>query len=310
MKPVAQVRSYHYWSARLTEKVLEDNVERLPRETEFQIGSSSVGAFKSKNPGYATTRAGKALIIEELLSDHIVEDFDYRGPIDYLRAVTPLVIGSLRAGDGPTLPNDGSGNDSGAVYLFTESITQDGQRVAVCLFGSAKNILDHEPNVPLWRQYGWTCSHYAGLKILLHCAPSSESYRDPRFTWREVAKKEAYTPHIDDEVCDAAIRVCHGQGDFFNGDKKLPPWRRGYTLGDFTSAEWLAQIYFSTDNRIWIPPKNFDRVLVGSALWVRTPRNMNSLRWYDNLDSIDEYRAEDRASDRARSWWHIFGGDS
>ena len=176
MKPVAQVRSYHYWSARLTEKVLEDNVERLPRETEFQIGSSSIGAFKSKNPGYATTRAGKALIIEELLSDHIVEDFDYRGPIDYLRAVTPLVIGSLRAGDGPTLPNDGSGNDSGAVYLFTESITQDGQRVAVCLFGSAKNILDHEPNVPLWRQYGWTCSHYAGLKILLHCAPSSESY--------------------------------------------------------------------------------------------------------------------------------------
>jgi hypothetical protein len=93
MKPVVQVTRFHYWSERLVEKILDDNVTYSPQESEFQIGISSAGSFKSKSRTRASTRAGKAATVLEILSDHIVRDFQFEGPVDYLTGSTPLVIG-------------------------------------------------------------------------------------------------------------------------------------------------------------------------------------------------------------------------
>jgi hypothetical protein len=106
-------------------------------------------------------------------------------------------------------------------------------------------------------------------------------------------------------MCQIAATICRCQGDF-DYNENLPPWRRGYTLGDFDKAEWLAQIYFVADN-VRTPVQTFDRVFLGAPLWVRTPPDA-TVTWYDQLERVKCYSAEDRASDRARSWWHILGG--
>jgi len=39
------------------------------------------------------------------------------------------------------------------------------------------------------------------------------------------------------------MNICSGQGSYHGDDSRS--WHRGYTIGHYCDAEWLAQIYFT-----------------------------------------------------------------
>jgi hypothetical protein len=255
LKPLAAVRKYHYWSERLVTGIWQDNVARLPRKTNFNIGTSNL-AINSQQPDSPNTRAARALAIEELLADHIVTDLDYTGPTTYLMGSSPLVLSSLRKPDA---------TDSGAVMLFADLDSLRGKRIALCLFGSASNVCDLDPTPPLWRCFGWTSSTNNGVHLLLRAAASAERSHTPSDFWHQAAVDERADA---EEVCTNALNICIGQGQYHGADER--PWHRGFTLGAYGNVEWLAELYFSHHIALKATPDDFDSVHVGAAFWVRS----------------------------------------
>jgi len=72
------------------------------------------------------------------------------------------------------------------------------------------------------------------------------------------------------------MNTCSGQGSYHGDDSRS--WHRGYTIGHYCDAEWLAQIYFTacdfrlgdTYGSVWRSLAPFDIVHVGAAFWVRS----------------------------------------
>ena len=174
-----------------------------------------------------------------------------------LTGTTRLVLSSLRTAQR---------EDTGAVSLFADVTTAEGARVAICLFGSATNVCDFVPEVPAWRKFGWTSSRIEGVTELLMSAARAEDAADHDRAWWPSGRP---TPQAARELCVYAANICEGQGAFF--ERGLVPWRRGYTLGQFESSEWLAQIYYGAYGNVRTAESLFDAVLVGAPYWVRGP---------------------------------------
>ena len=158
MKPLAAVREYHYWSERLVTKIWQDNVAKMPDKIGFTVGQSlglNVG-FQTLPQPDPETKAARASVIADLLADQVVRDLDYEGPLVYLAGRSDLVLSSLM--------DSREGVGSGAVSLFADLKSTEGKRVAACLFGSAKNVCDWDPEPPLWRRFGWTSSSNKGVR--------------------------------------------------------------------------------------------------------------------------------------------------
>lgn len=260
MKPIAAVRDYHYWSERLVTKLWQDNVTKLPDKINVSFGNPSYFfGVESQSQDTPDTRAARASAVEELLSDQIVADLDYAGPTIYLAGQSQVVLSSLR---------NPSGTDSGAVMLFGRLTSTEGATVSLCLFGSAKNVCDYEPEVPLWRKFGWTSSTNEGVRVLLSAAPNAESEDDPAAHW--LASAEQHEAGVG-EICKNAENICVGQGQYHAAD--VTSWHRGFTLGHYLNAEWLARIYFThrRSGKQLPNAEESDVIHVGSALWLRTP---------------------------------------
>jgi hypothetical protein len=180
LKPLTSVRKYHYWSERLVAQLLQDNITSLPNKINITLGSAHMG-IEVQSPDSPDTRAARATAVEQLLTDHIVTDFDYNGPLDYLAGRSSMILSSLR---------NPEATDSGAVTLFADLHTPEGKRVALCLFGSATNVCGCDPDPPLWRRFGWTSSTNNGVRLLLRAgAHAEESYAPSKF-WHSIAAKE------------------------------------------------------------------------------------------------------------------------
>lgn len=286
MKPVPAIREYHYWSERLVTKLWQDNVSQLPNKIRLSAGISNLG-IQAERQDSPQTRAARAVDIEALLADHLVEDLDYMGPTQYLAGRSYLVMSSLRN------PN---GTDTGAVTLFASLRSEQGRRIAVCLFGSANNVCGFEPTVPMWRQFGWTSSSTNGVEFLLRAAANGENSKDPDAFWHEAAEEEDTD---DAEICWTALQLCSQQGTYFGNDSR--PWRRGYTIGYYHDVEWVAQIYFSLD--ALDAPEPVDVIHVGAAFWVRSgsprafvPYNTN------NVEKLDVAERQLLARPLVRIW--------
>src|SRR5262249_30000271 len=137
------------------------NVAQLPDKISMSAGMS-IGlpnfGIQAQRQDPPDTKAARATAIEDLLANHVVTDLDYPGQITYLAGRSQIVLSSLR---------NTNGTDSGAVTLFADVQTLEGRRVAVCLFGSAKNLCSCDPEPAAWRRFGWTSSKSEGLKVLL-----------------------------------------------------------------------------------------------------------------------------------------------
>ena len=233
MRPLAAVRGYHYWSDRLVEMLWNDNVERMPYKIDVGANLSGFGV-QGRQPESLQTKAARAQAVEELLADLTVRDFDYRGPVDYFSGRSQILLSSLR------YPNT---SDTGAVTLFAKIRGESGRRIALCLFGSASNVCNCQSVVPQWKKFGWTSSTNEGMELLLKCAPKAEQGEDSKRFWDDVAFEVGASR---EDICWNALNVCYGQGAYHGNDCR--PWHRGYTIGHYKDAEWLARIYFSYED--------------------------------------------------------------
>lgn len=253
MKPLSTVLEYHYWSDRMTDQIINNNVTEAPIRTEAGVTLFGLGLKRTEQPA-PSTRAAKAVAIESLLSDLVVRDIDYNGPLDYLTRRSQLILSPLMTT---------SGDYSGAVNMFTELKSQSGKRVGICLFGSVTNVCELDLEVPAWRHYGWTSSTNDGVELLLDAGANGETAKNPESIWKPTGKPTSFSY----EVCANALNISVGQGEFHDDTPK--PWHRGYTIGHFDNVEWLARIYHSYAD-IRIPGETFDLVHVGAVLWVRS----------------------------------------
>ncbi len=231
MKPLTAVREYHYWSERLVTKLWEDNAYERPGKLSINVGLSNLGVqIQQQDP--LNTKAVRAASTEALLVDHIVTDLDYIGPLSYLAGQSQVVLSSLQHPDG---------EDTGAVTLFSDLRSPEGKRVAVCLFGSAHNVCGCDPEPPAWRRFGWTSSSGEGVDLLLQTGPNAENSKNPDNFWQETAKKVGVDLY---DICWDAQNICANQGTD-RGHINDVSWQRGYTIGHYEGAEWLARIYYT-----------------------------------------------------------------
>lgn len=233
-----------------------DNVGRMPYKIDVGANLSGFGV-QGRQPETLQTKAARAQAVEELLADLTVKDFDYHGPVDYFSGRSQILLSSLR------YPNT---SDTGAVTLFAKIRGDSGRRIALCLFGSASNVCNCQSAVPQWRKFGWTSSTNEGVELLLKCAPKAEQSEDSKRFWDDVAFEIGAS---EEDICWNALNVCYGQGAYHGNDCR--PWHRGYTIGHYKDAEWLARIYFAhEDPSLFDDDEHFDVVYVGAAFWVRS----------------------------------------
>jgi hypothetical protein len=261
MKPLAAVTEYYYWSERLVTKLWEDNASGQPDKLSVSASLLNLGVQKQQSDPL-NTRAARAASTEELLTDQIVRDLDYEGPVSYLAGRSLVVLSILESSDG---------DYPGAVTIFSDMRSPEGKKVAVCLFGSARNVCDWNPEPPEWRKFGWTSSTSEGVRTLLQAAANAENSRNPEAYWRETAERQGANLY---EICWNAQNICANQGMAPGSPYHEAPWRRGYTIGQYEDVEWLARIYFSYDESHTEPRRKldtpFDVIHVGAALWVRS----------------------------------------
>jgi hypothetical protein len=260
MKPLTAVREYQYWSDRLVTKLWQDNVSQLPDQINLSAGLSNLGVQVQRQDS-PDTRAARAAAVESLLADHIVTDLDYTGPLSYLAGRSDVVLSSLR---------NPAATSTGAVTLFADLVSPEDRRVAVCLFGSAQNVCNCDPEPPVWRRFGWTSSTDKGVRLLLKAATNAEGAESPEAYWHEAIGWEDTDVR---DICWDAMNICSGQGQYHGNDTRA--WHRGYTIGQYCEVEWLAQIFFTSSGprEGWIdsmPYRPYDVVYVGAAFWVRS----------------------------------------
>lgn len=147
-------RDYYYWSERIASETL-NGIEPGPAWLHRLVPSLSVppfGVALQQGSESAPTFGYRARRIRKALRSRIIRRPTASDPEGkfWLAGVSPVLVSSVRD---KTLMNA----DSGAVNLFTV-IKCDAYlgNIAVCLFGSRKNVCGQLPEVPEMRQRGWT----------------------------------------------------------------------------------------------------------------------------------------------------------
>ena len=284
---------YRYWSERMCTALANDNDAGGVRVTggSLNVGLGPVnGAVTLQQPSDAASRAARARELERRLRKDVrqVENLvPGQGP-KALTGTSRLVLSSLRSSDGRA---------TGAVILFADIATRTSGRIALCLFGGASNVCDFTPSVPAWRRFGWTSSHIEGVTQLLLSGAHAENASDVQRAWRPGGRPGRDTVR---RVCHHAVNICEGQGEFFG--RGTLPWRRGYTLGHYEQAEWLARIYYGASDTILAAATGFDAIYVGAAFWVRAP--LDSWMVYDQgtIPALEASRYPAPIRPLARRW--------
>uniref|UniRef100_A0AAU2K1E2 Uncharacterized protein n=1 Tax=Streptomyces sp. NBC_00049 TaxID=2903617 RepID=A0AAU2K1E2_9ACTN len=149
-----------------------------------------------------------------------------------------------------------------------QTVTQQGRRVDLCLFGSLKNLKGYD--VPEEDSAGgWTSSN----------APLIEEFMARRGAEASARTGRAYL--LDDEEAALEIlKVSLTQGLYGDpADHHGRPETRGYTIMGFDATEYVAVIY----KDVTLTPSRWNlrgdpelegvsRILIGAPLWMRTTR--------------------------------------
>lgn len=268
---------YLYWSERRIARLEEDNSLNARLRKSVTVESPSLpgtpkvsGEFDQRPP----TRKERAARIEAALGEELVRSFN-----------TPDC--RFAAGSGSIIFSQFENvPENDRTVIFSKVQGADGSLIGIALFGSMSNYIEFLQNAQAPLQHGWTSSAAPSVFRFLQNRQSGTSWdNSPEYLARE------------------AIKIADGQG--IAGDANRPatwsPTNRGFTFGDVQNdAEWAAEIYldyhFTAEQR---PIEGeYDRVLIGAPLWVRTPY-IGSLRVFDELERLGEAR---RGLEQ-RVWW-------
>jgi hypothetical protein len=160
--------------------------------------------------------------------------------------------------------------------IHTQTITDRGRRVDLCMFGSLENLrgftVSEEDSVG-----GWTSS----------AAPMIEEFIALR--GEQVGTRTMGAYQLDEEALAVeALKVAVSQGIYSHpDDHRGRPETRAYTIMGFDATEYVALIYkdVSLTASRWNLGADPDlegasRILIGAPLWMRTTRHDTVRRYY------------------------------
>jgi hypothetical protein len=270
---------YLYWSARRTSRFMEDNGLSVQPVT-HTLTSPAVGwlpTFSRSETSASGTRPQIAKAIENVLGQIAVTRFDAPGPIQYAKGTNLVVFSEFMHAVSPRE------NQPTVIFTMADYSRRNRESVAICLFGSMDNypeyIQDAGPNV----KHGWSSS----------AAPTVFNFI------KSHGGDLGRPPHggTPGEIAADALQICHSQGGHVRNSYGMHnPWMRAYTYGDAREAHWLAQIYLDM-RREEIEAEGINlndyaynfpvsRILVGTPLWIRTPKP-RSVRLYADCDDLE-----------------------
>lgn len=265
---------YLYWSKRKTERFIEDNGLTLDSVSQT-ITTPSFGwlpTFSRSSSRADGTRPKIASAIERALGGTVVNSFDGPEEIKYAKGVGTTVFGEFL-----TFDKNGVSRSQAVIFSVADYSESDRGSVAVCLFGSMENFLDHVQSAgPGYDKEGWFSS--AAPAVFDFIQSHGQMLGFPCETRQEMAL-EALNIATSQGVYLAAMECDYGTNK---------PWKRAYTYGDARKAEWLAQIYLDVaaeDVTEIREEYGYRRVLVGAPLWIRT-RRPGSVRIYAESNNM------------------------
>lgn len=292
MRELGGTVEYLYWSARRTERFLNDNNIPVPQLT-TTIASPGRGwlpTFSRTVVDLGNRRPQISKTIEAALGQMAVSRFDGPVPIRYAKSISPVVFGEFVTW--------GVEHERQPAVIFTvvDYDRRDKRSVAVCLFGSMDNFPERVQTAgpgydggPLGE--GWVSSSAPAVYnfIRSHGKQFDDLY---------------YTPA---RMAEEALKIADGQGIFKNSARGEflgidRAWERSFTYGEVAKAQWLAEIYLDVDlsseeSNLW--QDGFRRVLVGAPLWVKTPEPQ-AIKLYSQTDLIGLADGKPRAQRRRR----------
>jgi hypothetical protein len=259
---------YLYWSSRRTGRFMEDNA-LTPNSVTNTISTPSFSwlpTFSRSSSKTSGTRPAIAKTIERSLGKIAVTSFGAPGPIRYAKGTSTMVFGRFMTWGTKTRPS----RRPAVMFTSMDYDRRDRDSVAICLFGSMDNFPEYVQSAgPGYADEGWVSSS----------APAVYNFI------KSHGKEYDWPCETPEEMVSDALRIADGQGIYLPfeecdlGTKR--PWKRSFTYGDASRAQWLAQIYLDVDLVAGGLDREdgFRRILVGAPLWIRTPV-LNPVRLY------------------------------
>lgn len=260
-KPVGR---YVYWSERLVGEVIDDNGIRLDTRIKPSVNLGVAGnGLNLAGRDRENTTFDIAEKLKKKLRKSIVTDFDAPTSGHYIQGTGWAEVTEFQRWGFPQHRLPGR-----TVLTHTQTFTQQGCRVDLCLFGSLKNLKGYD--VPEEDSAGgWTSSN----------APMIEEFMALRGAELSARTGRGY-PLDDEETALEILKVALTQGIYgAPADHHGRPETRGYTIMGFDATEYVAVIYKDvtlTQSRWNLRGdpelEGVSRILIGAPLWMRTTR--------------------------------------
>jgi hypothetical protein len=263
MGELGVVRSYAYWSERHVREIAEANDLKLDGRLSWKVKTAAIPFLGSAELGWdARTKRRNAMtqVIETAVGARAVEDFVTPPPAQFAKGLGRVEFAELA----------GASEKRDTVVMHTTTQSSAGDRIEVCLFGSLKN----------------TAGYVGGGDTPPGGWPSSAAYAIDRFIRSHGTVNNSQWDD-DESFAVEALKIATEQGVTGAWDEhEGKPWSRGFTLGRTDESEWFAKIYL--DTALTKDRWHFDhggirpdvaRILIGAALWVRTPGPQAATRY-------------------------------
>jgi hypothetical protein len=246
------IRRYSYWSDRRIREIAADNNISLDKRWLMAIQTPALGALPKigvNEVQRTLQRHAVAERVEGAIGKLAVQDFVTPTCAVFAKGCTHITFARYtRWSDRRTGKQQGDG-----VILHARTVSSDGTRVEVCLFGSIENCIDYLPGpdavAPMWR----ASSTQAIEEFIAH-----------------QGKKKAPIYDDDESIGVEILRTINNEG--MTGKRAFK---------NIQSAEWFAEVYHDVelDKNRWNLrpgrdlPETVDRIIIGAPLWVRTASN-------------------------------------
>src|ERR1051326_6391210 len=257
-KPVAE---YYYWSERIVSDIADDNgiyLRRSPINASISIGKVQIGRGNLRETLFRDEIRAK---IRRAIGDAAESDFATPDRVHFATGVGRIDMGQFIA----------AGDRRDTAYMYTVVQAGNGDRVAICLFGSMHNyssrIRDAEP-----LRAGWTSSSGPYILRLMNSHGASNGYSNDPDDFEYVA-------------VEAVKAVLHQGMPGYDYLYDRYPEARGFTLGHAHEVEWFAKIYsdITVTKSAWNDSLadlgSPDRILIGAPIWARSAES-EKLRIY------------------------------
>jgi hypothetical protein len=246
LSELGTIRRYSYWSDRRVRSIAADNEIDLDRRMHLTFKSPMLGLL----PQAEVTKERKAVQrhevakrIEGAIGQLAVEDFVTPPPAAFAKGCGQVTLAAY------TRWHPENKSERRGIIAHTSTISSNGCRVEICLFGSVENSADYlsarDVEAPTWS--------------------SSSTWCIEEFIANQ-GSKPAPVYDDDESIAVEVLSVFHNEGMMGK-----------YVFKKLVQAEWYAEVYHDVelDKERWNLkpgvdiPQPVDRIVIGAPLWIR-----------------------------------------